>query len=55
VTALEALKILEDAVLERKRRNVNTPEVRGALDFLEPHICPEWLIPQFPAHLYSGR
>jgi hypothetical protein len=48
---LEALKILEDAALQCKRRNVNTVEVRGALDLLEPRVQPEWLIPQFRAHL----
>jgi hypothetical protein len=55
VTALEALKILEDAVLECKRRSVDTPEAREALDLLEPHIRPEWLVPQFRAHLYGGQ
>ena len=47
MTALEALAILEAAVLECKTRDINTPEVREALDLLEPHIWPQWLIPQF--------
>ena len=51
MTALEALDILEAAVLECKTRDINTPEVKAALDLLEPHIWPEWLIPQFRHHL----
>ena len=51
MTALEALAILEAAVLECKTRDINTPEVKEALDLLEPHIWPEWLIPQFRQHL----
>ena len=38
MTVLKALAILEDAVLECKKRDINTPEVTEALDFLEPHI-----------------
>jgi hemerythrin-like domain-containing protein len=38
MTVLEALAILEAAVLECKKRNVNTLEVKQALDFLESHI-----------------
>ena len=34
---LEALNILEDAVLESKKRDIDTREVRAALDLLEPH------------------
>src|SRR5688572_20765171 len=55
MTTLEALKILEAAVLECQLRDVDTPEVREALDFLQPHIRPEWLISQFRAHLYGGQ
>jgi hypothetical protein len=47
MTVLKAHAILEDAVLECRQRNVNTPEVTEALDFLEPHIRPTWLIPQY--------
>jgi hypothetical protein len=32
MTALEALATLESAVLECKQRNINTPEVKEALD-----------------------
>jgi hypothetical protein len=41
---LEALAILEAATLECKKREVDTPELRAALDFLESHIQPAWLI-----------
>jgi hypothetical protein len=37
MTVLEALAILESAVLECKKRDVNTPEVGAALDLLEPY------------------
>src|SRR4029077_2466750 len=50
MTVLQALAILEAAVLECKQRNVDTPEVTEALDFLEPHIFPKWLVPQFRRH-----
>src|SRR5262245_20409233 len=46
MTILEALAILEAATLECKKREVDTPELRAALDFLEPHVQPAWLIPQ---------
>ena len=52
MTVLEALAILEAGVLEcKKRRDVDTPEVREALDFLEPYIRPQWLIPQYRDHV----
>ena len=47
MTVLKALAILEAAVLECKKRDINTPEVTEALDFLEPHIWPTWLVPQY--------
>ena len=47
----EALAILESAVLECKKREVDTPELRKALDLLEPYIQPAWLIPQFRHNL----
>jgi hypothetical protein len=50
-TVLEPLAILEAAVLERKKRDVDTPEVRAALDFLEPYVRPQWLIPQCRDHV----
>jgi hypothetical protein len=51
MTLLEALAILEAAVLECKKRDVDTPEVRAALDFLEPYVRPQWLIPQYRDHV----
>jgi hypothetical protein len=55
MTILEALAVLEAAVLECKKRDVNTPEVNQALDLLEPYIRPTWLIPQFRHHVLSER
>ena len=52
---LEALSILEAAVLESKKRNVNTPEVKGALDSLERYVWPKWLIPQFRHHVEPDK
>src|SRR6266436_1294851 len=54
MTVLKALAILEAALLECKQRNVDTPEVREALDFLEPHIRPTWLVPQY-RHALDGH
>ena len=51
MTLLEALAILEAAVLECKKRDVDTPEVKAALDFLEPYVRPQWLIPQYRDHV----
>ena len=51
MTVLEALATLESATLECKQRDIDTPEVRAALTFLEPHIQPEWLISQFRYHV----
>ena len=50
MTVLEALAILEAAVLECKKRDINTPEIKAALDLLERYIWPKWLIPQFRHH-----
>jgi hypothetical protein len=55
MTVLESLAILEAAVLECKKRNVNTPEVSAALDLLERYIYPKWLIPQFRNHVQRER
>jgi hypothetical protein len=55
MTVLEALAILEAAVLECKKRDVNTPEVSEALDLLERYIWPKWLIPQFRHNLDGER
>ena len=38
---LEALKILEDATLECKKRPINTPEVNEALDVMERNVDTE--------------
>jgi hypothetical protein len=51
MTVLEALAILEAATLECKKRDVDTPEVKAALDFLEPYVRPQWLIPQYRDHV----
>jgi hypothetical protein len=37
--------------LECKKREVDTAELRAALDLLKPHIQPAWLIPQFRHNL----
>ena len=55
MTVLEALAILEAGVLECTKRSVDTPEVREALDFLEPHIQPGMVIPQFHHHIGGER
>ena len=55
MTVLEALAILEAATLDCKTREVDTPELRAALHFLEPHIQPAWLISQFRHNLNGER
>jgi hypothetical protein len=50
MTVLDALSILEDTTLEGKQRDIYTPELREALDFLEPRVWRDWLIPQFRYH-----
>jgi hypothetical protein len=55
MTVLEALAILEAATRECKQRNINTPEVREALDLLERYIYPKWLVPQFRDHALKER
>ena len=50
MTVLDALAILEDATLKCKQRDIYTPELKEALDCLQPLIWPEWLIPQFRYH-----
>jgi hypothetical protein len=55
VRVLEALKILEDAVRKyKKRNNIDTPEVREALDLLEPLSSSSWQIAGFRDNLRSG-
>jgi hypothetical protein len=55
MTVLEALSILEAATLDCKKREVDAPELRAALDFLEPQIQAAWLIPQFRHNLDGER
>ena len=50
MTVLDALAILEATTLECKQKDIYTPEVREALDFLQPRIRAEWSIPQFRYH-----
>jgi hypothetical protein len=52
VRVLEALKILEDAVLDCKNRDIDTPEVREALNLLEPFCAPKWQVEGFRNNLY---
>jgi len=47
MTVLEALAILEAATRQCKQRHIDTGEVTEALDFLEAHIRPAWLVPQY--------
>ena len=48
MTASEAVASLEAAVLEFKKRDINTLEVRAALHFSEPYIRPAWFVPCEP-------
>jgi hypothetical protein len=47
---MNALAILEATTLEFKERDTYTPAVGKALDFLQPRIRAEWLIPGFRYH-----
>jgi hypothetical protein len=51
MTLLQALKILEDAVRDCKQRDIDTADVREALDLLEPQIRPNWLVVRFRSHI----
>jgi hypothetical protein len=53
VRILEALKILEAAVLECKTREIDTPEVREALDVLASYCRPEWRVRRLSQ--FAGR
>ena len=48
---LEALKILEEATLDCKIRNVDTPEVRTVLHVLQPYCRPAGESPVFGINL----
>ena len=50
MTVLDALAVLEAATMECKQKDIYTPELREALNFLECRIWPNWLIPQFRYH-----
>ena len=54
MTIIEALAIIEAAVLECKKRNINTSEVRDALNLLEPCIRPEWVMSQLRFNTLDG-
>jgi hypothetical protein len=51
----EALAILESAVLECKKRNVNTPEATEALDLLAPYVRQKLVVAQFRHHIVRER
>jgi hypothetical protein len=51
VRVLQALRILEAATLDCKIRSVDTPEVRTALQVLQPYCSPAWRITGFRDHL----
>ena len=54
MTIFEALVILESAVLECKKRNVNTSEAATeALDLLAAYVRPKVVVAQFRYHLQS--
>jgi hypothetical protein len=55
VRILEALRILEAATVACKVRNIETPEVREALDLLEPYLRPTWYVEEFRNHLAPPR
>ena len=44
---LAALKILEAATLDSKKRDIDTPEVRQALETLDPICTPKWRVTGF--------
>ena len=52
---LEALRILEDATVECKVRDIDTPDVKEALDLLDPYCRPTWFIEGFRNHLRPGK
>ena len=55
MTIFEALAILETAVLDCKKKNVNTPEATAALDLLAPYVRPKLAVAEFGHHLQSGE
>jgi hypothetical protein len=55
VRVLKALKILEAATVECKVRSIETPEVREALDVLDPYCRPTWYVDEFRSQLAPCR
>jgi hypothetical protein len=53
VRVLEALRILRGATVYCKKRNIDTAEVREALDLLDPYCLPESRIAGFRHNLRS--
>src|SRR5262245_57306091 len=51
MTIFEALVILESAVSECKKRNVNTPEATTALDLVAPYVRPKLVVAHFRHHI----
>lgn len=48
---LDALELLEVATAECKERDIDTPEIRQALDILERHCRPKWRVHGFRENL----
>src|SRR6266496_3681786 len=48
---LEALKILEEATVDSKKRAIDTRDMRQALDVLDPYCAPKWRVAGFRDHL----
>ena len=51
---LEALKTLEEAVLDCKLRSIDTPELHAALDAVEPYVSPAWSVQNFRLNVTSS-
>ena len=51
MTIIEAITILEIATVECRSKDVDTPAVNQALNFVELYVRPEWVVPQFRYHL----
>jgi hypothetical protein len=51
---LEALKTLEDAVLDCKLRSIDTPELHAALDAVAPYVSPSWSVQNYRLNVTSS-
>ena len=51
---LEALKTLEEAVLDCRKRSIDTPELHAALDAVEPYVSPAWSVQNFRHNVTSS-